>query len=270
MLEKYIILCLATRFCFIGGNTQPAVVTGLGAHSVHHQDVFSFSLNPASLGQVSTGMAGLYTERKYGVPGLNELGIRAAIPSHSGSFGGVLHYSGSTAYHTMQAGFGYGRKLGSYIDIGLQLNFHNTAIAGYGKKNSASFEVGAIFHFTQKLHSGLYIKDPVAIDFSREDEEKIPARFGFGLGFDASKKCLVSVVIEKEQGQPINIIAGFQYWFLQKLLARAGISSATSQAWIGFGFQWVRLRLDIITAYHPYLGWSPGCMIMFGFKKDKN
>jgi hypothetical protein len=270
MREKFIILCFATPFCFSEGNTQPGVVAGLGAYSLHHQDVFSFSHNPASLGQVSSGMAGLYTERKYGVPGLNELNILAAIPSHSGGFGGLVNYSGSTAYHTMQAGFAYGKKLGSYMDLGLQLNFHNTGIAGYGKKNSASFDVGAIFHFTQKLHSGIYIKNPVAIDFYKEVREKMPGRFGFGIGFDASNKCLVSVVIEKEQGQPINIIAGFQYWFLQKLQARAGISSATSQAWMGFGFQWIRLRFDLISAYHPYLGWSPGFMIMFDFKKDKN
>jgi len=270
MHVKFIFLYLATSFCFFEGFAQPGFVAGLGSYSLHHQDIFSYSHNPASLAQLTTSTAGLYAERKYGVPGLNELIILTAISTRSGSFGGVINYSGSSAYHTIEGGFGYGRKLGSYMDIGMQVNIYNTGIAGYGKRNTGSFELGALFHFTLRLHSGIYIKNPVAISFSKEDQEKIPGRFGFGVGFDASKKCLVSAVIEKEQGQPINIIAGFQYSFLQKLLARAGISSVSSEAWIGFGFQRSRLRFDLITTYHPYLGWSPGFMIMFGSKKDKS
>ena len=83
-----------------------------------------------------------------------------------------------------------------------------------------------------------------------------------GIGYDASEKFLVSAEIEKEEDQPVNVNAGFQYKFIPQLLVRAGMSSATSSAWVGLGLTVKTFRLDITTSYHPQLGVTPGVLIL--------
>jgi hypothetical protein len=90
------------------------------------------------------------------------------------------------------------------------------------------------------------------------------------LGYDASDKFLVSAEIEKEEDQPVNVNAGMQYKFLTQLLARIGISSATSSAWLGIGFKLKSFRLDLTAGYHPQLGITPGLLLEFNFNSKEN
>ena len=90
------------------------------------------------------------------------------------------------------------------------------------------------------------------------------------MGYDASSKFFISAAIEKEEDQPVNVNAGLQYKFLPQLLARAGMSTATSSAWIGLGLTFKSLRMDITTSYHPQLGITPGLLLLFNFKGKAN
>ena len=57
--------------------------------------------------------------------------------------------------------------------------------------------------------------------------------------------------------------AGIQYRFLQKIYARAGISTAASSLYFGCGFLWNDLRLDATISWHQQLGLTPGILIIF-------
>ena len=171
----------------------------------------------------------------------------------------------------MQLGFAYGRKLGKKLGIGAQFNYHGIRIAGYGNASTISFELGAIFHITDKLHAGVHINNPVGGKFGKNDhgsfgEEKLSSLYSFGFGYDASEKFLISAEIEKEEDQPVNVNAGMQYKFLPLLLARLGLSSAASTAWLGIGLMLHSFRLDVTAAYHPQLGITPGLLLLFNFK----
>jgi hypothetical protein len=65
----------------------------------------------------------------------------------------------------------------------------------------------------------------------------------------------------------VNVNAGMQYKFLSQLLARVGISTATSSAWAGIGLTWKSFRLDVTTSYHSQLGITPGVLLVFNFNK---
>jgi hypothetical protein len=74
----------------------------------------------------------------------------------------------------------------------------------------------------------------------------------------------------KEESQPITINAGVQYAILPELLVRAGLLSATSSLWMGAGFLWRSMRVDIAASYHPQLGISPGFLILYNpIKKEE-
>jgi hypothetical protein len=244
--------------------------TGLGAYSFHHVDVFSFSANQAALAQLKNISAGVYGERKFLLSELNTYSAAIGLPTSTGNFGLKANYSGFSDYNETQLGIAYGRKLGSKLDIGAQFNYHGIRISGYGNASAISFELGTILHISEKLHAGVHVNNPVGGKFGKDQQEKLSSVYSFGLGYDASPKFLVSAEIEKEEDQPVNVNAGMQYKFLPQLLARIGMSSATSAGWLGLGLTLKSFRIDITAAYHPQLGITPGVLFLFNFNKKEN
>lgn len=241
--------------------------TGQGAYSVHHADVFSFSANQASLAQIKHPAAGIYAERRFLLSELNHFTAVAAMPTRSGNFGFKAKYDGFTDFNETGLGLAYARSLGKKIDAGVQFNYKGIRIAsGYGAATAISFEAGFILHITERLHAGVQASDPLGGRFGKT-EEKLSSQYSFGMGYEASEKFFVSTEIIKEEGRPVNVDIGFQYKFIPQLLARAGMSAATTSARIGVGLTLGSFRMDITTNYHPQLGLSPGLLFLFEFKK---
>ena len=112
--------------------------------------------------------------------------------------------------------------------------------------------------------------NPVGGKFGKNSDEKLASVYTFGAGYEASDKFFISTEIEKEENQPVNINAGLQYRFLPQLLLRGGIATATSNAYFGIGFFLKTFRIDVTAAYHPQLGVTPGLLLIYDFKKNKN
>lgn len=241
--------------------------TGFGAYSLNHVDVFSFTTNQASLAQLKNISAAVYGERRFLLSELNNYTGVIGLPTNSGNFGLKANYSGFTDYNESQLGLAYGRKLGSKVDIGAQFNYHGIKISGYGNASAISFELGTIFHITERLHAGIHTSNPVGGKFGKDQQEKLSSVYSFGFGYDASEKFLVGAEIEKEEDRPVNVNAGMQYKFLPQLMARVGVSSATSSAWLGVGLTLKSFRVDITAGYHPQLGITPGLLLLFNGKK---
>lgn len=246
-----------------------APYTGLGAYSIQHTDIFSFTSNPASLSQLKNAAAGVYAERRFLLSELSHYQAVTGIKTTSGNFGLNMAYSGFSDYNETRLGLAYGRKLGNTLDVGVQFNYNSILIAGYGNAAAVSFEIGSVLHLTEKMHAGIHINNPVGGKFGKDQSEKLPSVYTLGLGYEASDKFFVSTEIIKEEDQPVNINAGFQYKIIPQLLARAGISSATTSGWVGVGLSWKSCRLDITTSYHPQLGVTPGLLLLINFKEKE-
>jgi hypothetical protein len=235
---------------------------GLGAYSLNHVDVFSFTANQASLAQLKNISAGVYGERRFLLGELNNYTAAIGVPTASGNFGLKAGYSGFSDYNETQLGLAYGRKLGKKADIGLQFNYNGIRVAGYGNAAGISFELGTVLHLTDKLNAGIHINNPVGGKFGKDQQEKLASVYTVGLGYDVSDKFFISAEIEKEEDQPVNINAGLQYKFIPQLLARVGMSSAASTAWLGLGLSIKSFRIDVTTSYHPQLGITPGILFL--------
>ena len=242
---------------------------GFGAYSFNHTDVFSFTSNQACLAQLKTAAAGVYAERRFMLNELNNYSAAIGLPTHSGNFGLKTGYSGFSEYNETQIGLAYARGLGSKVDVGVQFNYNGIRAAGYGNTSAISFELGSVFHISDKLHTGFHINNPVGGKFGKDQQEKLPSVYTVGFGYDASEKFFFSAEVIKEEDQPVNVNAGLQYKFIPRLMIRAGMSSATSSAWIGFGLSFKSFRLDVTTSYHPQLGLSPGLLLLFNFNKKE-
>jgi hypothetical protein len=142
-------------------------------------------------------------------------------------------------------GLAYARKLGSKVDIGVQFNYNGIQVSGYGNSSAINFEIGTIFHLTDKLHAGVHAYNPVGGKYGKNSEEKLASVYTVGLGYEASDKFFISAEIEKEENHPVNINGGIQYKFLPQLMARAGIATNTSQVYAGLVF----LKLFVLMSW---------------------
>ncbi len=246
-----------------------APYASFGAYSTNHADVFSFSGNQASLAALKKLTAGVYAERRFMLAALNNYYAAVAVPAASGNFGLKTNYTGFSDYNETAIGIAYARSLGTKAGLGVQFNYHTIQIAGYGSSGAIGVEAGVILHLTEKLHAGLQVSNPVGGKFGNGKQEKLPAVYTTGFGYEASEKCLVSIEIQKEEDRPVTVNAGLQYKPVQQLLVRAGIASATSSVWGGAGILFNNCRVDVTASFHPQLGVSPGLMLMFTGKNKK-
>jgi len=238
-----------------------AAYLGLGAYSNNHIDVFSFQRNQAALARLKQTSAGLYVEKRFLLKELSLYNAAFALRTHSGNFGLDARYYGFADYNEMQLGLAYGRGLGNRIDVGVQFNYYGVRVGGYGKASTFNFDIATIVHLTDKLNAGVRVYNPVGGKLGNAEEEKLASLYSFGFGFEASEKFFMSAEIEKEQSQPVNVNAGFQYKFLDRLMARIGIASATSSMYFGIGVELKSFRLDATSSYHQQLGISPGLLL---------
>jgi len=247
-----------------------AIYTGLGAYSVGHADVFSFTSNQAALAQLKNTSAAVFGERRFMLEEMSLFQAAVGLLTSSGNFGLKAGYFGFSDYNETQLGFAYARSLGSKIDLGVQFNYNAIRINSYGNASAINFEIGTILHLTDKLHAGVHAYNPVGGKLGKNEEEKLASVFTVGMGYEASEKFFVSAEVEKEENQPVNVNAGMQYKFLQQLMARTGIATSTSNVYFGTGFFFNSFRLDAVISYHPQLGISPGLLLLYDFtKKEK-
>jgi hypothetical protein len=235
----------------------------INTYSTLHADAFSFGGNQAALAGIKSVSAGVYSEKRFLQKELSMYTAAVALPTTSGNFGLKADYFGDISYNETGLGLAYAKKLGEKIDVGVQFNYYSFKAAGYGKASAINAEGGMILHLTDQLNVGLHVYNPTGVAVGKTGEEKLPAIYAAGLGYDVSSKFFFGAEIEKIEDQPVNLNAGVQYYFDEKLLASGGIASATSVYYLGFGIEIKHMQLHAVASIHPQLGITPGLMLLF-------
>ena len=248
---------------------QPYI--SLSAYSQLQNDPLSFTGNQAALAQTKYAGFGVYGERRFMLKETSAYSLAAACPTRMGNFGLQLNYSGFKNFNENKIGLAYARSLGKKVNVGVQFNYYGYRVPAYGNASSINFEIGILIHLTEKLITGVHVYNPVGGKIGTStslstEKEKLAAVYKIGLGYDASDNFFISSEVIKEEDKTVTIIAGFQYRFAKQFFAKAGFMSDSGSVYAGAGVGWKDLRLDISSAYHPQLGFSPGILLIMNFK----
>lgn len=237
--------------------------TKLTAYSGQFTDAFSFTGNLGALGAKQKFSAGLYSERRFLLKDLSSYSAAIVLPTPSGNFGLKGTYFGSQLYNEALLGLAYARNLGSKVAIGVQFNYASLTAAGYGNASVVNIDAGAIIHVSPQLNAGLQVYNPVGTTWGKEGVERLPAVYTAGLGYDVSPQVFIGLEAEKTEDLPVGLNAGLHYTIEKKLVARAGIRSASSVYYVGFGVRLKHVRIDVTASVHPYLGTTPGLLLLY-------
>ena len=241
----------------------------LTAYSTLQPEPLSFTANQAALAALKLAGIGIYGERRFLLKETSSYVLATAFPTKMGNFGIQFNYSGFKDFNENKIGLAYARALGTKLSIGIQFNYYGYRIPGYSSNSSLNFEAGILLHFTEKLHGGFHVYNPVKMKTVKTGIDRPAAAYKMGLGYDASANFFVSGEIVKEEDKPVNVTAGMQYQFAKQFFVRAGFMSQSSLLFAGAGISWANLRLDVAGSYHPQLGFSPGLLLTANFGNKK-
>lgn len=273
MRKKLLYFAVFTAISFFA-HTQTVRVpvssafTKLNAYSTTYVNAFSFGPNQAALASLQNFSAAIFSERRFLLKELSFYSLALGLPTSHGNFGFKADYFGDATNNESGLGISYGRKLGERIDLGVQFNYYNHKIAGYGSASAINAEGGLILHLTEGLNFGIHIYNPTGVKIGKIAEERLPAAYSAGFGYELSKKFYIGFEVEKIEDQPVNINVGLQYYFQEKMIASAGITSASSSYFLGFGVWLKSFQLNAVATVHPQLGITPGLLLLF--KKEKS
>ena len=264
-----VILVLSGVTVKAGGEVYPigSRQAGMGRTSVAITDFWSIQNNQAGIALIDKISFGIYYESRFLI---NELSMKSAaviVPTKIGVLGASFNHFGYSLYNDMKIGLAYARSFSPYFRIGLQLDYLQTTIGdNYGTKSNVTFELGIQSDVTETLTIGAYVFNPIQVKLAKYDNEKIPAVFRLGVGWNISKNFFITVEAEKSTAiNPIVIRGGLEYSIKEKFFIRGGFSTMQEIFSMGFGFNIKFLRFDISAVMHQTLGFSPQSSLIFQF-----
>jgi hypothetical protein len=245
----------------------------VNAFSRIHGDIFSPAVNPASLAAAKNGGISVSGERKFLLPELSAYEVRGGLITSSGNFGLGIQMTGTDLFKETRTGLSYARKLSDQLEAGAEIHFVSISMGGYGKVSVPGFGLGLLLHPNEKLHIGLSTQDPISRSFGKEGEGSLPYLYTMGVGFEPSRNFLLAFLVHKEESRPVEASAVIQYFPLDLVCVRAGMSLFNQTAGLALGWQRsidaAKLKIFISTQYHFQLGITPGIQVQYSFSKKQ-
>lgn len=246
-----------------------SLYTGIGTYSKHFTDAFSVATNQAVLADFEHSTVGIYGEQRFGIKELQTMATSLVLPVRSGAIGVNIHQLGDAKFSNTQLGLAYGRKLGKRVNLGVQFNYHTIRIASYGNTGIITAEIGTIWQVSEKLQLGLHLNNPAGGIAGKQKAEKLPTVYKMGLGYEVSRQFYLSIETTKQEDRPVIINADMQYQFAGQFFARMRVLTETGQFAAGVGYAFKKFRMELISSFHPQLGFTPAILLLFRFNPHK-
>lgn len=260
---RLMILCFILIQLDLEGNAQSHSYSGLCAYS-RNSDAFSWMVQPAVLGFQDEDGVYLLAENRFMLPGLYYMEASLTVTGSLGRFGFQTRTLNSTGQFQWRSGLAYGKQLSQSLSMGVNFDYSQSGNSQYGKSRSLFGGLGMEGRLSEKLAVGFFANTEVALN------NRISTDIRVGMGYDISQLVHFSLQIIKDDGLPASVIAGLHYRMDKLIWARAGINSNISGWWMGMGMLLKKFRIDLISNYHPQLGFSPAILFFYSFNKSTN
>lgn len=257
------VLPLLLIFCSFTAVAQGWMPVGarsssMGNASVALTDVWAFHHNPAGLSELKTIHGGISYESRFLLKELQSQSMVVAIPLKKGvvSVGGQFY--GFQLYRSTRAGVGYSMLLSERLSMGVQLSYQGLRLTeAYGSKNTMTAEVGIRAKLTDKWSLGFSAFNVGRSKLSSYENDRFTALMRLGTRYKVSEKLLFVAEAEKDLDYALRAKVGMEYEALKQFYVRAGFATNPIEISFGFGYKWKMIQLDLGSAYHQQLGWSP-------------
>lgn len=243
----------------IGGRSN-----SMGNATVAVSDPWSYFHNPGALAEVDKVSIGIAYENRFLLKELQSQGLVYVQPMKTGVLSVGAQLYGYDQFRLYRAGVGYSLKLSEMFSAGVQLNYQGIRLAqNYGSKNTLTAELGAIAKITEKWKMGISIYNLGRAKLADFEDDRFSTVMRLGTSYAFSNKVIVAAEAEKNIDHPLRFKAGLDYQLIKNFYFRAGFATQPIEVSFGFGYKFKLIQLDLGSAYHQQLGWSPHFSLTF-------
>lgn len=233
-------------------------------------DPWAFHHNPGALAEVDQISAGVSYENRFLLKELQSQGLVYVHPLKTGVLSIGAQTYGFELYRTYRAGAGYSLKLSEKFYAGVQLNYQGIQLGqNYGSRNTMTAELGILAKITEDWKIGMSVFNLGRAILDDFQEDRFTTLMRLGTSYSFSKKVLVAAEVEKNVDFKMRFKAGLDYEMIDNFFFRAGFATEPIEISFGFGYKIKMIQLDLGSAYHQQLGWSPHFSLTFQGKNKK-
>ena len=231
----------------------------LGNASVAIDDIWAYHHNPANLVSVKKLGLGLSYENRFLLKELQSQGFVVALPLKVGVISFGLQSFGFKNFRTNRLGLGYSMKLAEFLSCGVQLNYHQVRLTdAYGRKDALTAELGLKANITDNWKVAFSVFNLTRTKISEFGEDRLTTLMRLGTQYTFSEKVMLVAELEKNIEFPVRFKTGIEYSPIRKLFLRGGFATQPIELSAGLGYRFKeQFQLDLGSAYHQILGWSP-------------
>ena len=265
-----IILTTSTLFAYDFIHPMGGRAAAMGGSSVASQGLWAMQNNPAGMANLEIISLGLYYENRWLMPETAYKCGTFALPTKFGCLGLSFNQFGSSKYNENKFGLAYAKDFGSYLQIGLQLDYLLLKIGNdYGSFSAVTFELGIQSQVTDKLTLGTYIFNPVNFSFKQTlNHEKIPIVMRFGLAYKFTKDFIGQCEIEKDtEREGVSLRGGLEFEAIRNFFIRAGVQTNPGILSFGLGYAISFAQVNVAAQLHNELGASVQIGMIFSIGK---
>lgn len=260
-------------FAQFGQIESGARTYGMGRTSLTVSDAWAVLNNVAALSDVKGTEAFLGYSNRFTLSGLNTLQAGVTFDAFfNGKMGiGVTRF-GDDLYNEHRLAIGYSHKI-SNMSIGIQANYLQTSIQGYGTRHNFALEMGGVAQLSETLFLGMHIFNINQAKVSDFEDERIPTLMRIGISYRPVEKVKVNIETEKDTEYPASFKAGLEYQAINhnenQVFIRTGITTAEFLAHFGVGYYKGNFGLDYAFTTLPQVGYSHHVGLIYRFGKAR-
>jgi hypothetical protein len=228
---------------------------------------FSFTDNPATLAQLAGSSMGLKATRPFMLEELQTIAFAAVLKTNPGNFG-ISHLRRAGPYHESITELGYGRKLATNADAGINFLFADERVRGYNKRATIGVEAGIVLHLSNSLrfaagfHNSLFT--------SRKSREQPNSLYTAGIDYTSGQKFHLSIVCLQYDPDAFEIYSAIEYRIANVCNLSAGFSTLTKTSWLAARYNLKKLFLQATFNFHPVLGQTPALSFFYNLKANRS
>jgi len=216
-------------------------------------DVWAIFYNSGGLARIkSYQVSFFYSPQPFGLSELSNGSVAAAAPFNFGSLGFALRKYGFELYRELTGTLSYANTFKG-VHLGININYNSVTIKNYGSAGTVGIDAGLIVPVIQNFQWGIFIKNlnSPTIGISKE---KLPQSFTTGVAYLPISNFTLLLDMEKEINFDLAGRFGFEYWLIDAVALRGGVSDVPTQFSGGVGIRYSLFQVDYAFTTHQELG----------------
>jgi hypothetical protein len=263
-----ILLCLnLTAFSQTDNPSMGARSAGLGNASATLSDGWAFYNNISGTAGQKDIQAGCAFQNRFGIKALNTVAAAFIYPLKSGVPSMGFSRFGDSHYHVQKVSAGFAHKIG-HMSLGVKASYLQVGIEELNTRRAFVLEFGGIAEISKQVIFGGHIYNiNQASLLGGSSKEAVPVIMKAGLSYRPIEKLMINVETQKDLRHKPSFKTGIEYYVVEKLCLRTGISTQSFNTFFGAGFHNQSLTIDYAFSSHSQLGVSNELSLSYRFRK---